>query len=77
MHRVPNTFTLIDKREHAWKRRILTQGFSDAAMRRFERHIMGYIHSLCTNMIEDELLVTGKTWTKPKNMADWSKCCFV
>jgi hypothetical protein len=73
VHRVPNTFTLIDKKEHSWRRRILTQGFSDAAMRMFESDIMSYIQKLCRVMITEDLDSTGQEWTSPKNMADWSK----
>ncbi|KAF2702911.1 cytochrome P450 [Pleomassaria siparia CBS 279.74] len=72
VHRTPNTFTLSDKKEHSWKRRILTQGFSDSNMRAFEPVILADIAKLQRCMIEKERNESVQGWSLPVNMADWS-----
>lgn len=72
-HRVPNTFTLADKKEHAWKRRILTQGFSDSVMRSYEPDIFGYVQKLSEHMIECDIKGKSGEWTTPKNMSNWGE----
>ncbi|THW14123.1 hypothetical protein D6D23_09503, partial [Aureobasidium pullulans] len=71
VHRVPNTFTVVSKKEHAWRRRVLSQGFSNAMIRVMETEILDYMKKLCQFMIEDDLAVVNGSWTSPKNMSDW------
>jgi hypothetical protein len=73
VHRVPNTFTIVSKKEHAWRRRVLSQGFSNAMMRVMEAKILNYMKKLCQFMIEDDLAVGNGSWTSPKNMSDWCR----
>ncbi|KAL4747878.1 hypothetical protein BDW72DRAFT_206088 [Aspergillus terricola var. indicus] len=70
VHRAPNTLTVIDKAKHGKKRRVISQGFSDAALKNHELVILEQIQHLCTQ------LKTGKgnqvtpvgAWSTPKNM---------
>ncbi|KAL2419950.1 Cytochrome P450 monooxygenase AKT7 [Exophiala dermatitidis] len=68
VHRVPNTFTEINRAVHERKRRIVAHGFSDAALRSYEPRIME-----CISQFKDVLLESkkpGKEWTTPQNMSD-------
>ncbi|PWY87438.1 cytochrome P450 [Aspergillus heteromorphus CBS 117.55] len=67
VHRAPNTLTLIDKKAHGRKRRIISQGLSDAALRRYQPAILKHITELCT-------VLTGTTpgeWSIPRNVAHY------
>lgn len=50
VHRVPSTFTTRDKKTHGKKRRITSQGVSDAAIRNFEPVILQHIKRLCDSV---------------------------
>ncbi|KAI1499097.1 isotrichodermin C-15 hydroxylase [Biscogniauxia marginata] len=70
VHPAPNTHNARDKALHARKRRVLSQGFSDAAMKEMERYILANVRTFCQQIglgATDE----RKGWTAPKNMADW------
>ncbi|RYC57620.1 hypothetical protein CHU98_g8576 [Xylaria longipes] len=69
-HPVPNTHNTRDKNVHARKRRVLSQAFSDSAMKEMERYILANVRSFCEQIglgASDD----RKGWTVPKNMADW------
>jgi len=79
VHRAPNTLTLIDKKGHGRKRRIISQGFSDSALRGYEPVIMNHVEKLCTQLSNasqvsgkefDSLPGTGN-WSSAQNMAKW------
>jgi cytochrome P450 len=72
------------KREHARRRRIIGQGFSDSSMREAEPYIMEHIRNLCDRLLErkEDLQSTSidptsqviaGAWTDPKNMANWGQ----
>ncbi|KAI3318071.1 isotrichodermin C-15 hydroxylase [Xylariaceae sp. AK1471] len=69
-HPVHNTHNTRDKNVHARKRRVLSQAFSDSAIKEMERYILANVRSFCEQIglgaSEDR-----KGWTLPKNMADW------
>jgi hypothetical protein len=71
VHRAPNTLTLIDKKQHGRKRRIIGQGFGDTALRGFEGTIMGHVRKFCDALAKD--LPDGKSgkWSSPQNMGKW------
>ncbi|THC96317.1 hypothetical protein EYZ11_004222 [Aspergillus tanneri] len=72
IHRVPSTFTLVDKREHSWKRRILAQGFTTSTLRDLEPHILGKIDRFCKCMLEHgEGRPQQGGWSSPQNLSDW------
>ncbi|PIG83070.1 cytochrome P450 [Aspergillus arachidicola] len=72
VHRAPNTLTLIDKKQHGRKRRIIGQGFGDAALRGFEGTIMSLVRKFCDELAKD--ISGGKVgeWSSPQNMGKWS-----
>ncbi|KAI1332501.1 isotrichodermin C-15 hydroxylase [Xylariaceae sp. FL0255] len=69
-HPVPNTHNTRDKTVHARRRRVLSQAFSDSAMKEMERYILANVRSFCEQVglgASDE----RKGWTVAKNMSDW------
>lgn len=70
VHPAPNTHNARDKALHARKRRVLSQAFSDSAMKEMERYILANVRSFCEQIglgVREE----SKGWTVTKNMADW------
>ena len=47
VHNTPSTFTLRDKKEHAWKKRILSQKFSDSAIQSYEPEVLKLLDGFC------------------------------
>jgi cytochrome P450 len=80
-HQAANTFTMINKKEHARRRRIIAPIVSDGAMRRLEPvmliHIKKFV-SLISNTDENRLDLTNCTtnasneWTVARNMTHWA-----
>ncbi|KAI2622033.1 isotrichodermin C-15 hydroxylase [Xylaria nigripes] len=69
-HPVPNTHNTRDKTVHARKRRVLSQAFSEKAMKEMERYILSNVRLFCHQVglgASDDL----KGWSPAKNMADW------
>ncbi|KAL6899905.1 cytochrome P450 [Trichoderma evansii] len=80
VHNTPSTFTLIDKKEHAWKKRILSQKFSDSAIRSYEPKVLELVDRFCDVLCpkpsededdESENTETKSVWSEPFNMATW------
>ncbi|KAI1344338.1 isotrichodermin C-15 hydroxylase [Xylariaceae sp. FL0016] len=69
-HPVHNTHNTRDKTMHARKRRVLSQAFSDSAMKQMERYILANVRSFC-DQIGLGADAERKGWTNPKNMSDW------
>ncbi|ORY67124.1 isotrichodermin C-15 hydroxylase [Pseudomassariella vexata] len=70
VHPAPNTHNTRDKTVHSRKRRVLSQGFSDSAMKEMERYILANVRSFC-EQIGMDASAEKKGWTAPKNMSDW------
>lgn len=70
VHPAPNTHNARDKALHARKRRVLSHGFSDSAMKQMERYILANVRSFC-DQIGTGASNEQKGWTPAKNMADW------
>ena len=70
VHPAPNTHNARDKALHARKRRVLSHGFSDNAMKQMERYILANVRSFC-DQIGTDASNEQKGWTPAKNMADW------
>ena len=67
------------KHEHGRRRRIIAQGFSDAAIRDAEPIMMGHIRMFCETLLTDpdtssEGAKSDASWTKPKDLTDLSMC---
>ncbi|KAK8101009.1 hypothetical protein PG999_011383 [Apiospora kogelbergensis] len=70
VHPAPNTHNARDKTLHARKRRVLSHGFSDSAMKEMERYVLANVRSFC-DQIGVGASGSQKGWTPAKNMADW------
>lgn len=73
VHPAPNTHNSRDKDLHARKRRVLSQAFSDGAIKEMERYILGNVRTFCEGVGQlGRASPEGtKGWTAPQNMADW------
>lgn len=72
VHPAPNTHNVRDKDVHARKRRVLSQAFSDSAIRGVERYILANVRTFCDAVGGGRTTNDEKNgWTAPKNMADW------
>ena len=66
---VPSTFSARDRIQHAQKRRLLSQAFSENALRGIEPHILEHVRKWCAYLGDGP---TRDGWTEAKNMATWS-----
>ncbi|KAI7260765.1 hypothetical protein D0864_09706 [Hortaea werneckii] len=68
-----STHSAIDKSVHARKRRVLSQAFSDSAIKSMESHMLEHIRSFCANLglSNFSLGMEEKTqaWTEGKNLS--------
>jgi len=67
--KVVTTFSATDKKEHAFRRRIISHGFSEAALRSMEGEILSNITIFCGKIGEG---ASGHSWSVPRNMAKWA-----
>jgi hypothetical protein len=70
VHPTPNTHNTRDKAVHGRKRRVLSQAFSEVAIKQMEKYVVANVRTFCQQIgtgASDE----RKGWTTPKNMADW------
>ncbi|RFU26374.1 hypothetical protein B7463_g9976, partial [Scytalidium lignicola] len=70
VHRAPNTLTTIDKKEHSRKRRVLSHGFSDAALRNHEEAIIAQIQNFKLYAFQETDPSQGE-WSSATNLAHW------
>lgn len=81
VHRAYNTLTLTDKEEHARRRRVLSQGFSDASMRRHEVSMLAQINKFCVALaqgdeggnLSGDASTNPEKWLPARNMSTWCK----
>jgi cytochrome P450 len=67
----PNTLTLTDKVQHASRRRVLSQAFSESSLRLFEPTIRSRIDRFC--QVLHKLDDSGMKWTKSIDMSHQCK----
>jgi cytochrome P450 len=72
-----STHSAIDKGLHARKRRVLSQAFSDNAMRGLQPHILQVIRTFCNAVVDypgnpPEIEKWHGSWSRPRNMANWA-----
>lgn len=63
--------TAIDKEMHRRKRKVLAQGLSDDALKKFEPALLACLEKFCEKLCESQ--DNSEDWTKAKNMTDWCK----
>lgn len=64
-----STWSVIDRTKHVRKRRVLSNAFSDRALRSAEQFVIQHVDRWC------ELLIQGaeNSWSEPRNIARWSE----
>lgn len=67
--KVVTTFSATDKKEHAFRRRIIAHGFSETALRAMEEDILSHVRVFCREIGNK---MNGDDWSEPRNMAQWS-----
>lgn len=74
VHRAPNTLTVIDKKKHGKKRRVISQAFSDNTLKSYEGVILEQVQNLCDALREgsDGKPVPVGSWSPPKDTAHLS-----
>lgn len=75
-HRVPNTMTLRDRKEHGRRRRILGTGFSDSAIKSYEPKIRVIVNRFLVALTPSPEDGDKKGWSVSRNIAQWSKLPF-
>lgn len=83
VHRAPNTLTQRDKKLHGRKRRVISQGFSDSALRVYEAPVLVQIQkfsAILGGAQNDDgtkreycALNSFDGWSPPRNVARWCK----
>ncbi|KAF2490392.1 benzoate 4-monooxygenase cytochrome P450, partial [Lophium mytilinum] len=71
MHRVPNTITQRNKALHAKQRRLLSHGFSDAALRSYEETIDRHIQRL-SEQLGSSCCESDESWSCVRDMSRWT-----
>ncbi|KAE8396217.1 cytochrome P450 [Aspergillus alliaceus] len=66
-------FNAVDKSVHARKKRVMSQAFSDQALRGMEPHVLSAIREWCKGL-GDNAKEKSHGWSTPKDMAHWSAC---
>ena len=64
-----NTWNVTDRAKHVWKRRVLSNAFSDRAVRSAEQYIIRHVDRSCELLLHN----AGNSWSKPRNIAPWSE----
>ncbi|KAF7512379.1 hypothetical protein GJ744_001947 [Endocarpon pusillum] len=77
-HQAANTLTMVNKKEHARRRRIVSQGVSDAAMRNHELTVLAHIEKCFATITKRDLYLDkpeadhhDSRWTAAQNMSNW------
>jgi cytochrome P450 len=77
VHRAPNTLTILDKKQHGRKKRVISQGFSDASLRALEPAILSHIQKFCSKLADSEnddgSPAIPDEWSPNRNMSNWCK----
>lgn len=68
-HNQQNTWSVTDRKQHVQKRRVLSNAFSDRAVRAAEQFVIRHVDRWCELLIQD----AGNGWSKPRNIARWSE----
>ncbi len=73
VHKALNTLTIRDKKEHSRRRRVISQGFSDSALRSYAPAMMKLINQFCDHLVQSTTSSTTDEWQSPQNMSKWCK----
>ena len=64
-----STWNVTDRVQHVWKRKVLSNAFSERAVRSAEQFIIRHVDRWCELLLQD----AGNNWSKPRNIARWSE----
>ncbi|GAM82501.1 hypothetical protein ANO11243_004820 [Dothideomycetidae sp. 11243] len=67
----PSTHTVIDKAQHARKRRLVSQGLSTKSMKELEGPVIESIEVMCKQLLASKG-TTKDGWSDAKDMSEWS-----
>ena len=67
-----STHSEIDRKKHAFRRRVLAHAFSDTALRSAETLILENVSIWCEYLGSSKDGEQAKEWTLAKNMCDWA-----
>ncbi|KAL8827690.1 MAG: hypothetical protein Q9191_003035 [Dirinaria sp. TL-2023a] len=77
VHQALNTLTISDPKEHGRRRRVVSQGFSDSAMRNYETSMVTIVQRFCKRLLqtveEEKDSASSNTWQPARNMSQWCK----
>ncbi|KAM7212583.1 Cytochrome P450 [Rhypophila decipiens] len=74
VHRAPNTLTIRGGKEHARRRRIMSQGVSEKAQRGYEDRVVSHILNLCNAVFpvpQQNNQEPSPQWSEPLDMSEW------
>ncbi|KAH8682569.1 cytochrome P450 [Xylariales sp. PMI_506] len=69
VHRAPNILTTRDKAQHGRRKRLISQGVSDASLRALEPAIIRHIQKFCRKVSEPD--PAGSDWSTAKDISEW------
>jgi cytochrome P450 len=76
VHAALNTLTVREKKDHGRRKRVISQGLSDAVIRNFEPAMLEIINRFCDRMLqtveeETENSTGYEIWSPTRNMSEW------
>ncbi len=60
--------TTIDRKDHASKKRILSQALTATAIKSMEDSILTNVRKFCQHLLDEK---PSRGWNEPKNMTEW------
>ncbi len=66
--KVPMIVTTIDRKDHASKKRILSQALTATAIKSMEDSILTNVRKFCQHLLDEK---PSRGWNEPKNMTEW------
>lgn len=82
LHQAANSLTVLDRKDHGRRRRVIQAGLADSTVRAFYPDMFAIINRFCDRLLQtaEEKASDNSTygnlgkseWTKPRNMAEWS-----
>lgn len=81
VHQAANSLTVLDRKDHGRRRRVIQVGLADSTVRAFYPDMFAIINRFCDRLLqttEEQASNNGtygnpgkSDWTNPRNMADW------
>lgn len=65
---VENVFSILHRDKHAFRRRIISQAFSNSAIEMLQQHIIRNAEKICEHLKDKK---DPREWGSPKDMSQW------